>query len=467
MEAEPDYHGDALLLAHVIDNELYQHCMSLIPASLRKRIKFLPTPPVDVRESIISKSVVINPSAYESFCLAAYEASQLGALNVLNGNNPAFGAGTPWVDGVNCVKFDGTTGGLVAVLREMWRQPTLLRPERVALPLPSEPYWLHAKERTAARSSPRSAGARLSLIVLVSDDFGDPIETLRSALLAGNLNMEIILVCDRAPSSPERSAALARIRESSMVSEGLATIVTLGFYGGTAALCNYGLRLAQGDNVAFARAGTSIDPAFLQDSVRALEAEPDYDIVVPQSMYVDAADERRNFVDAVRIGEALNSVYCRDNLFGPLEMVIRRPVAEAIGFDEALDRYVDWDFHLRACARGCRYIVSNRIEIRYDAGTFSGHNHSRSHFDAVLVKHGAEFPGGRVSLVSAVDATAMHVGNSKHDVIDENGIIISRRTLSYYRHDPKPWWKVALKRPTKVLRWLLLREFQIVGRKRR
>ena len=134
-------------------------------------------------------------------------------------------------------------------------------------------------------------------------------------------------------------------------------IISLGFNGGVAGGSpNRGLREVQTEFVGFARAGATIDATFLSDAVQALEAEPDYDFVVPQLVFEGrTSDDHPFYVDNVRIGEALNSGVVH-NLLGAIEMIGRRSAVADLGFDETLDRYVDWDFHMRACAAGHRYI---------------------------------------------------------------------------------------------------------------
>ena len=62
-------------------------------------------------------------------------------------------------------------------------------------------------------------------------------------------------------------------------------IVELGFHGGLAALCNLGLRQAQNEIVAFARAGALIETNFLVDAAAALSSHPDYNFVIPQIVF--------------------------------------------------------------------------------------------------------------------------------------------------------------------------------------
>jgi SAM-dependent methyltransferase len=49
-----------------------------------------------------------------------------------------------------------------------------------------------------------------------------------------------------------------------------------------------------------------------------------------------------------------------------------------------------------------------------------------------------------------------------YTILDETrSFIIAKRPLSYYRDETRPWWKVAVRSPMRISRWLLVREFQM------
>ena len=241
------------------------------------------------------------------------------------------------------------------------------------------------------------------------------------------------------------------------------TIIELGFRGGAAAQANLGLRAAQHEIVGFARAGASFDPSFLIEAVSALTELPQFSFVIPQTEHVlmlpkkKTADEDRS-----RIGKSINSALNEQHLFGDVEFIGRRSAVTTLGFDENFDRFVEVDFHLRACMEGYRYIVGNRVDTHIDLTGAILSRDFRRHFDAVLVKYDARFDGGKLNLVSAYNSgkSLNFVETAVRDTAVEASLL-GGRTISYYINETKPWWKVAIRHPLRIKTWLILREFQV------
>jgi hypothetical protein len=463
MLSTPAYVGDAFLLAHLVEGQLVRHCQQLIPIDLLPRFKFIDTVDNELRESVIARSIAICPSAYESFCLAAYEASALGALSILNGDNPAFGNDTPWKQHVNCEKFDGTSGSLLALLCKLWERREQWRLQPLALSAPTRPYWLSLeKASSVGLKDVQPASRELSLVILAGDAFGDPVSTIQSAFLAGGLKTQIILVYDLPPTDVARLAVLDRLRHSFLVDEGHVAIIELGFRGGAAAQANLGLRAAQHEIVGFARAGAHFDPSFLIEAVSALTELQQFSFVIPQTEHVPVLPKEKTAdEDRSRIGESINSALSEQHLFGDFEFIGRRSALTTLAFDENLDRFIEVDFHLRACTEGYRYIVGNRVDAHVDLTGAILSRDFRRHFDAVLVKYDTRFDGGTLNLVSAYDSEKIF--NFAESAVRDTAVEVSLpggRTVSYYINEKKPWWEVAIRHPLRIKTWLLLREFQ-------
>jgi hypothetical protein len=467
MRENADYRGSAMLLTHVIDDELRLHCHALVPDELKERVVFHHHLNGEARDRIIAQSVVVVPSAYESYCLAAYEAGRLGALLVLNESNPAFASDTPWEDGRNCMKFDGTAGGMAKALSRLWRSRDTTRLTKVDAPCARDPYWVSAQSPLAADDGERG----LSCVVLVGDDLGDPAESVAALPRGPELDLQIVVAAEPCAEGTPRAVWLDRVRGMAEASGGALKFAELGFRGGEAALANLGLAVADKEHIAFVRAGAAFDPDFLAAAVMALRRNREFDFVAPQAVYCEG--EKRWQRPPV-LGEATSAATVR-NMFSELEFVARRAAVAAVGFDESLDRFVDWDFHLRACTAGMRYLVSNQIEVRRDGEPPSRVRYWRSHLDCVFAKHAVSLGAAKVSVVSLYEGGGASIDNqpSSHagavGQLSEfaHGLRFSKRSLDYYLRESEPWWRVALTRPIKVRRWLMLREFQKAKRKLR
>jgi hypothetical protein len=422
MRSTPDYKGNAYLLAHVISDELQGHCETLIPHDLRGRFIFDSKLPNSTRNAIISKSISVIPSIYESFCNVAYEASCLGAFIVLNEENPAFGNDTPWISGVNCEKFDGSAADLGHVLQNLWQRRSELSYDAVQSSNTKMPYWLRD---LPARQTKENDGT-LAVVVVACREFGNALDTVRSLLSRPDLDIEICVAYDASLDSEEDLAAFGRL-EGSTANKNI-KITRLNFSGGPAALANLGVRETTADYIAFAQAGVIFESEFLQSSIAALDSNPSYSFIVAQ-VCREVPDSSEHSVDLV-YGESLDTMFLGRNMLGNLEFVGRRDDVRKLAFDEYLDREIAWDFFIRAAIAGNRSIVSNRVDAVVPRPNHDDRpRHFRSHPDSIFVKHGLDTPSfAQFRLVSAHDALIQ----PKPDQAPENKWFESGHTSQTY-----------------------------------
>jgi hypothetical protein len=114
-------------------------------------------------------------------------------------------------------------------------------------------------------------------------------------------------------------------------------------------------------------ADDAISPVFLELGVRALEACPEYDGVVPTAGYFTSdedAAERRFFDYAVFLGDA-PSVGLVANRMSCATSMLRRTIFDRFSYDEALDSFEDWDLYLRMVHEGRRLLVTNGVHFYY------------------------------------------------------------------------------------------------------
>jgi hypothetical protein len=313
------------------------------------------------------------------------------------------------------------------------------------------PYWECSAPILTVADIP---AAGLSVVILDSEFTGSFLDTIRSALFADIEDLEIVIATNADKSAPERSALLDRI--GGMGSGGVSVrIAKLGYRGSHSSLANIGVANATKAIVAIARGGAIFDPLFLRDACLSMERHPDFDVVIPQIAHLTDSHEGispRVTFDTVRIGGASHAA-AHTNHFGGMEFVCRRSVLDNIRFDEALDRYIDWDFHLRTRLAGHCSIISNSVDVQIRVPTKPVAY--RSHLDAALSKHYITTPALHVPLTFGLDAG---FSRPAPEVPDSSEMLIAGRSMAYYLNERRHWWKIFLKHPTKPLRWLMVRE---------
>jgi len=134
LERNKKHTGKVIFAAHINEDAYTKALFTLISTTQKNNFVRERKFTQKERESVIASGITVFPAEYESFCFAAYEASMSGSIVVLNERNPAFEDGSPWVDGVNCIKFDGTTGGLCSALERAVALGKPLQSVRANLP---------------------------------------------------------------------------------------------------------------------------------------------------------------------------------------------------------------------------------------------------------------------------------------------------------------------------------------------
>jgi glycosyltransferase involved in cell wall biosynthesis len=363
MRANPEYRGKATFLAHA-GNDDYARCVrGMIPSEFASRFEFIEGLPPVGRERIIATGLCIFANAWESFCLAAYEAGLLGALCLLNETTVAFGDETPWVDGRNCLKFDGTPNGLANVLEAAFRSG-FRAPERVQVPQQDS-----APENVPCHVAPVEGGSALPRVSVIVPHFNlgqYVLSTLDSVLGSDYPNIEIVIVDDASTDEWSRHV-MDRVQSHADVNM---KVVRRTTNAGLAATRNLALAHCTGDYVLPLDADDLIHPQFIRTAVKALARQPKFDFVVPQvAFFLDgeqgALDSSASFSDyAIFHGEARFAGLC-ENRYSTATMLIRASVLREFQYREELDSYEDWDLYQRMVARGARGIVTSAIQFFY------------------------------------------------------------------------------------------------------
>ncbi len=359
MRETAGFRGRAVLACHAMDAAYRERIRSLVPADLSERFLFLPSGPE--REALLGTSIVVIPSAWESCNLAAYEASAAGATLVLNGNCLAFADRSPFRDGENCYKFDGTVEGLASTLARAHRQPQLARVQWTADP----PYWL---ADSPAKTPVRSSGARPLVSVLIPNhNLGSYLPETIASVVASTYDPIEIVVVDDASTEPLDAALIARLEQEAASGSGVVKVIRNSVNRGLSASRNVGVRAATGKYVLPLDADDCISPGFVELAVAALEALPEFDVVVPSAAYfatdVDLAERR--FCDyALFLGEA-PSLGMVANRLSCATSLLRRSLFDRWAYDESLNSYEDWSLYLKLAHAGHRFLVTNDIQFHY------------------------------------------------------------------------------------------------------
>lgn len=359
----PAYQGDVVFLAHSFDAAYMTHVEDLIPDELRKRVIFTKGVSGVARERRIAKSVCIFPSPWESFCLAAHEASLSGAVCILNDSNPAFGDGTPWQAGFNCEKFDGTAEGLAAALERLFANgSTDLVPVAVS---PDPEPW---KELPKPVVRPTAAHPCIDVVIINRNSGLGLLRTLDSVLSSG-ASLGALVIVDDASTDPRDLSVLDELASA----EGI-VVLRSDTPSGVATASNRGLGATCSDSVAFVRAGDRFVAGFLETSAAALQNCSEFDVVVGQAIISDAEDmppieisvlagiEAHPSLFRIYYGEAtLSGLY--EDRFSPTGFIVRREVALNHRFDPTMQAMEVWEFMMRIGQAGSRFLVAPTVGL--------------------------------------------------------------------------------------------------------
>lgn len=355
MAAHPEYRGQALFACHAPSADFAQQVYRLVPPRFAER--FLQVGP-GPRDALMGDGVVVIPSEYESLNLSAYEAAARGATLVLNGACPAFAPGSPFVDGVNCVLFDGTPEGLVTALERALASPPQGRVEAQA----ELPYF----ERPLPSRPPLSKlnAAKVSVLITNHNLAAWLPRAIESVAASTWDNVELVIV-DDASTEPLDAQVLDALEVGSA---GLPVKVVRNVVNrGLSASRNIGLRHCSGDFVLPLDADDRVAPGFIAQAVRALTLSPGFDVVVPTTGYfrTDEALERREYIDYACFLGGVPTLGLMANRFSTATALMRREVLARFGYDEGLDSFEDWSLYLRMSHAGVRFLVTNDIGFHY------------------------------------------------------------------------------------------------------
>ncbi|WP_250523109.1 MULTISPECIES: glycosyltransferase [unclassified Caballeronia] len=358
VKSNPAYIGKIVLAAVAEDVNYLEEIKRLVPPDLAERFSFLQEATPEERAKVIGVSVCVFPGSFESFCLAAFEASMAGALCILNASNPAFSRDSAWADAINCVKFDGSASGLSGALTRAFTTTQSLRP--VSLDLSAPPSW--QSPPPAGPANVDDGAAPLVSVLIAHYNLGSYLnETVRSVLASDYTPLEVVIV-DDASTDPASIDVIAGWESGG---DPRVRIVRLGNNVGLAGARNVAASHARGEFALTLDADDLIEPRFIGIGAKALVRHPEVSFVVPQTAYFD---DGPSVVGLPRymtfVGEARVSGFFI-NRFSTATMMTRTALLRSLRYDESLRAYEDWDLYMRAAMQRHRFVVTNAVHFHY------------------------------------------------------------------------------------------------------
>lgn len=363
MRRHSEWRGQVVFCAHMPSERAVSDIVRHIPPELRSRFRFDANLSQRERAALVASSVAVTSSSWESFCLSAYEAALGGAVCVVNAANPAFGTDSPWLDGVNCISFDGSLDSLVDALSRAFSLRTSL--SVVHAPKTPRPHEV-SRTRLPEISSEIKSEPLLSVIIPHFNLGSYLLRTIDSVLASDYSNIEVLVV-DDASTDSDAKLIIGKLEAASLPN---VRVVRCDYNRGLSGARNIGLREAKGDYILTIDADDLISPTFSRFAVTALETNLAFDFVVPQTGFFSDEDESAvmssaSFRDyAVFIGESRESGLYQ-NRYSTATAIFRQSMLRKFGYREELHSYEDWDLYQRAVFQGHRCIVTNSIEFLY------------------------------------------------------------------------------------------------------
>jgi glycosyltransferase involved in cell wall biosynthesis len=472
IRARPDFRGDVVFLAHAFDPAYQAKIERMIPWDLKGRFRFVGGATQDERALTIAGSVCVFPTVWESFCLAAYEASMAGARCVMNDANPAFDERSPWVAGENCEKFDGSADDLAAALIRIFTGADK-RFAVAAAPASPGPWLLPIPPAVT-----RTASTPLVSVVIPHFNLGAYLHrTIDSVLTSTYTNIELVVVDD----ASTESLSLAAIERLAGLDDDRLRVIRSPSNRGLAATRNLGVQSSHGEFVLPLDADDIIGPDFIRTAVTALSRAEAFDFVVPQVAYFH--DEAEGSLHTkkelehcyVLIGEARASGL-HQNRYSTATVLARREVLLDLGYREELESYEDWDLYLRAVMAGKRSIVTNDINffyrVRGDSMIHSAQgraNHRLSYHDVIRDKRmnigGLDIPLYAIGGFSAETGVSIAGGEgtselrARLEAYENSEVVKAALTLARQIQRRAPWLLGPGKRFARAV-WRLAKRFR-------
>lgn len=379
----------------VVEQNVWVDCICAVPIVFRDRFSRVDVSALDPRPSLIVLADTWSAGGQLAMALQG-----MGHGLIVNGLNPAFDEGLGWSE-PNCVKrYDGSSAHLERVLSDAWRWRPKARLIQIA-----------CVGRAAQLAFPKPIlpiDDPLVTVVVPCYNAGRWLpHTLDNIRRFRYPNLEVIIVDDGSTDADTRELLDTLSRDDSTGWE----IIRLGFNQGLSAARNAGVRRARGEYVICVDADDLVSSDFVLLAVRALQADEDFDFVVPRGAYfeedtVDGDTSNLSVTGAVPlIGNAFFSGLF-GNFFSTATSLWRREVWHSTPYDESLRAYEDWQWYREALRAGRRFVVTNEVHFfyRYRSDSMIHEPSMRERHSSLYAEMGARdvMKGRRMTLPLAV-----------------------------------------------------------------
>jgi len=159
LDRQPDYQGRFYMVSYGWDERYINWLKGLIPQRHSKKVLFIFNAEANLRNRLLQESIVVIPSNYESLCVFAYESALRGSKLILNRQCLAFGEVDYWVEGENCLQFNGTAEDLACVYEQ-----ALAAPAPVIKPLPESLCFWHKPDLPPLVQAKAKTDSKLAVI---------------------------------------------------------------------------------------------------------------------------------------------------------------------------------------------------------------------------------------------------------------------------------------------------------------
>lgn len=229
---------------------------------------------VDSTLSELASCIWLDADPWSASSSPAQQASAAGAVCVVPNANPAY-SGPAWVDGISCLRHDGSVSGMVAGLQRAFVAP--LQSKVVDTPV-CQSFRMSARTITQGVASHPT---RITVVIPHYNLGAYLEETVESARRCTPAGTEILVVDD----ASDEPASRLLIDDWHRAPPPGVRVLRLPFNVGLGAARNAGVAAANGDFILPLDADDLLAPGFAARAASALQRYPEFDLVIPQAAY--------------------------------------------------------------------------------------------------------------------------------------------------------------------------------------